>query len=147
MRCPVCGAVWPAGASCQATFDELLVLEFTDPGYGAVHFLTVACFMIQHERYSDEGLRWIQSNLRGYLEKGLTNAQVRESARRTTNQPNRTWKVVRAADAAPLPKIAWAMTLADVAGHYTNADEYGDLIRQWARTTLRLLAETGLAPT
>src|SRR5687768_2028141 len=103
MRCPVCGAAWPEGASCQATFDELLVLEFTDPGYGAVHFLTVACFMIQHQRYSDEGLRWIQSQLRGYLEKGLTIAQVHKSALRTTSEPNRKWKVVRAADAAPLP--------------------------------------------
>ncbi len=146
MGCPVCGAELPEGATCQSVFDEFLVLEFTDPGYGAVHFLTVACFMIQHERYSDESLRWLQPNLRAYLDEGRTNEKLRQSARHTTNQPNRTWKVLCAADAAPLPKIAWAMTLADVAGHFSDADAYGDLIRQWARTSLRQLAEAGLAP-
>ncbi|QYR19267.1 hypothetical protein KZ483_15075 [Paenibacillus sp. sptzw28] len=33
----------------------MLALEFSDPGYGRVHFLTVACFIIQHNRYMTKG--------------------------------------------------------------------------------------------
>ena len=44
-NCPECGA---PDNLCQTRFDEFLVLEFTDAGYGAVHHLTVATFMVQH---------------------------------------------------------------------------------------------------
>jgi hypothetical protein len=54
--CPDCGATWDADRTCQSVFDEFLVLEFADAGYGAMHMLTVACYMIQHGRYSDAGL-------------------------------------------------------------------------------------------
>src|SRR5512147_1373320 len=43
--CPECGA---AETLCKERFDEFLVLEFTDAGYGAVHHLTVATYMLQH---------------------------------------------------------------------------------------------------
>ena len=57
--CAECGAIIDQEESCQEIFDRFLVLEFSDPEYGAVHFLTVACFMIQHRRYSDAALGWI----------------------------------------------------------------------------------------
>ncbi len=63
--CPVCGAVLPEGSTCQSIFDEFLNLEYTDPAYGQVHYLTVTCFMIQHERYSDEALIMDASNVQG----------------------------------------------------------------------------------
>lgn len=58
--CPECGATWLEDSTCQSVFDEFLVLEYSDPAYGEVHFLTVVCFMIQHGRYSDEALVWIR---------------------------------------------------------------------------------------
>src|SRR5512138_3523416 len=88
-RCPECGALLADGSSCQALFESLLALEFTDPGYGQVHMLTVACFMIQHGRYSDEALTWIEKNLRAFLEEGQPAQQIRRQAQKETRQDNR----------------------------------------------------------
>ena len=135
--CPECGAALSGEASCQSIFDTFLVLEYTDPAYGEVHFLTVACFMIQHGRYSDEGLAWIEQNLRLYLEEGVPIGRIRRQAARETSQAKRTWKVTRQPGEPPLPKIAWSMTIADVAAKYVDAASYCDLVKQWARSTLR----------
>lgn len=45
MNCSECGA---ADNLCKSRFDEFLALEFSDMGYGTVHNLTVAAYMIQH---------------------------------------------------------------------------------------------------
>ncbi len=134
--CPDCGAVLSEGNSCQAIFDVFLVLEFTDPAYGEVHMLTVACFMIQHGRYSDEALAWIEQKLRENLEAGKPAGQIRREAAQEAVQGTRTWKVTRSRG-APQPKIAWSMTIADVAGKYSDAAQYRKLIQQWARTILQ----------
>ncbi|MDQ2904442.1 MAG: DUF5946 family protein [Chloroflexota bacterium] len=49
----------------------------------------------------------------------------------------RTWKVTRRADAPPLPKVAWSMTIADVAQSLQDPEEYCEQVTQWARTTLQ----------
>jgi hypothetical protein len=134
--CPECGAVLSEGSSCQAIFDSFLVLEFTHPEYGEVHMLTVACFMIQHGRYSDEALTWIEPTLRAHLEEGVPAQHIRQQAGKETGQDRRTWKVTRQLGARPLPKIAWSMTIGDVAAQYEDARSYCELVRQWARTTL-----------
>jgi hypothetical protein len=119
-RCAECGAVLSEGSTCQTIFDEFLILEYTNPAYGQVHFLTVACFMIQHGRYSDESLTWMQSMLRAYLDEHLTAQQLYQRAARGTNNTIRTWKVTRLAVAPPLPRVAWSMTIADVAQSMQN---------------------------
>jgi hypothetical protein len=135
--CPECGAILPDGDTCQGIFESFLALEFTDPAYGQVHMLTVACFMIQHGRYSDEALAWIERQLRGYLEEGLSIEEQRRRAAQGVGQGTRTWKITRQADATPLPKIAWEMTLAEVAAGYQDAASYRRLVEDWARKTLR----------
>ena len=132
--CPQCGAVLVRDRTCKSIFDEFLVLEFTDPGYGRVHFLTVACYMIQHEGYSDEAYVWIQSALRDYLENGHTLKMIRQSA---ASGPGRTKGIVRPADARPLPKVTWSMTIADAAARMHDADSYCSLIEKWAKTVLQ----------
>jgi hypothetical protein len=134
--CGECGARAGAGKSCQAIFDEFLALEFSDPSYGAVHFLTVACFMVQHGRYSDEGLKWIRGMLRRYFDEALSAEQLRELAGKDTSSAQRTWKVGRAPGAPPAPRIAWRMTIQDVAAQQRDAESYRRLVRQWARETL-----------
>jgi len=134
--CPDCGAALPEGATCQSIFDEFLVLEFTDAGYGTVHMLTVACFMVQHGRYSDAGLRWIERQLSAYLEEGMTTEQIRRQAARETGQDKRSWKVTRQPDEPPLPRIAWSLTIADVAANYHDAESYRQWITRWAQATL-----------
>jgi hypothetical protein len=134
--CSVCGAVLPEGSTCQSIFDEFLNLEFTDPAYGQVHYLTVTCFMLQHERYSDEALVWTQATLKAYFDEELTAPQIRQRAAQTANRANRTWKVTRRADERPLPKVAWSMTIADVAQSTRDSEMYCEQVRRWARTTL-----------
>lgn len=134
-QCPDCGANHTGDNTCQSLFDEFLVLEFTDPGYGAVHLLTVACFMIQHGRYSDPGLAWIERQLYAYLEEGIPVSQIRRQANIEADQNNRNWKVVRQPDEPPLPEILWSMTIADVAAGYRDAASYREWITRWARAT------------
>jgi hypothetical protein len=136
-RCPECGAVLDEGSSCQTIFDALLVLEFTNPEYGEVHMLTVACFMIQHGRYSDEALTWIERTLRAYLEGGVPPETIRRQAAQETSPGRRAWKVGRQPGAPRLPQIAWSMTIAGVAAQYEDAGSYRDLVKQWAGATLK----------
>ncbi len=136
-NCVQCGAVLAEGNTCQTIFDECLMLEFANPAYGRVHFLTVSCFMVQHGRYSDEALAWIQPILRAYLDEQLTTQQIRRRAARGTNSAQRTWKVTRRPDAPPLPMIAWSITIADVAQSLSNPEAYCEKIKQWARATLQ----------
>jgi hypothetical protein len=135
-RCVECGALLPEESTCQTFFDEFLILEYTNPAYGQVHFLTVACFMIQHRRYSDEALIWIESTLHTYLNNQLTGQQLRQLAAKGTDGATRTWKVTRQVDAPPLPKLAWSMTIIDVAQDMQDAERYCEQVKQWARTTL-----------
>jgi len=132
--CALCGAVLPEGKTCEDIFGECLALEFTDPGYGRVHFLTVACYMIQHEGYSDELYVWAQSALRNYLEEGCATERIRRDA---AQGPGRTKGIRRPADAPPLPKVAWSLTIADAAAGMHDADSYCRLIEQWGRATLK----------
>ena len=136
-RCAECGAVLSDGSTCQTIFDEFLSLEYTNPAYGQVHFLTVACFMIQHGRYSDAALAWIQSMLRAALDEQLTAQQLRQRAAQGMDAATRTWKVTRQSDARPLPHVAWTTTIADVAQHIQDPEQYCEQVRQWAQTTLQ----------
>jgi Family of unknown function (DUF5946) len=135
--CPDCGAIYPDDDTCQSIFESSLVLEYSNPDFGQVHFLTVACFMIQHERYSDDGLLWIYRTLSAYLDEGLTPEQLCRLAALDTQDGKRTWKVTREVGAPPLPRIAWSKTIADVALNYQDASSYRALVEAWARATAR----------
>jgi hypothetical protein len=124
------------GESCQAIFDSFLVLEYTVPAFGEVHMLTVACFMIQHKRYSDEAMVWIEQQLRAYLEDDRQVEEIRRQAGREVDQAKRDWKVTRQPGARPLPEVSWSMTIQDVAGGYQDAENYRRLVKQWAKVTL-----------
>lgn len=134
--CPECGALLGEDNSCQTIFDSFLVLEFADSAYGAVHFLTVTCFMIQHGRYSDEALTWIEQKLRSNLEDGIPAQQIRQQAAREAGPGRRTWKVNRQPGASLLPRMEWSMTIADVASRYQDASSYCEEVKKWARLTL-----------
>jgi uncharacterized protein DUF5946 len=135
-RCAECGAVLSEGSTCQSIFEDFLSLEYTNPAYGQVHFLTVACFMIQHGRYSDAALTWMQSMLRAALDEQLTAQQLRQLAAQGMDDATRTWKVNRQADELPLPHVAWSTTIADVARSMQDPETYCEQVKQWAQATL-----------
>ncbi len=99
--------------------------------------LTVACFMIQHGRYSDEALVWIRRQLQAHLDEGVPVAEIRRGAAKETGQQVRTWKVTRRPEDPPMPKVTWSMTIAHVVASYQDAASYCDLVRRWARITLQ----------
>ena len=135
--CPECGAVLSAGSTCHTIFEECLSLEYTNLAYGQVHLLTVACFMIQHGRYSDEALTGMQPLLRAALDEQLSAQHLRERAAKGMSDATRSWKVIRQPDAPPLPKVAWSVTIADVAQSMQDPQKYCEQVKQWARVTLQ----------
>jgi len=134
--CPTCGARWEAGQDCQSQFEALLALEFADPAYGQVHFFTVACYMIQHGRYSPSALAWVQQKLRGVLQEGLAMDQLRAQAAAENRPGARTASVLRSADDPPAPRVEWRVTLADAAAQAGSAESYCAAVRRWAEATL-----------
>ncbi|WP_181348151.1 DUF5946 family protein [Thalassobacillus sp. CUG 92003] len=132
--CTECGACLTKGKTCQSIYHEFLALELTDPGYGQVHFLTVACYMIQHNGYSDDALVWIESKLRTYLENNLTGPEIRTLAAKDIE--GRTWKIKRHENEQQLPKVSWSMTIADVEKEMHDTESYCELITEWGKRTL-----------
>jgi hypothetical protein len=138
-RCAECGADLREGTTCHTIFESFMALEFSNPAYGEVHFLTVACFMIQHRRYSDEALSWVRTALRTYLDAGITGRELSRRAASALGQTSRAWKILRQPDAPPLPDIAWDITIADVVPSAHDATLYREHVTQWARRTLEQL--------
>lgn len=144
--CPDCGAALPEYTDCQGIFDCFLAKEFSDPAYGEVHMLTVACFMIQHGRYSDDALAWVAERLRENLDDGVPPAQIRRQVAKLRGQKRRGWRVTRPTCAPRQRKIHWEMTIANVAAQTQDAETYCALVRQWARLTLKDMQQLVQAP-
>ncbi|EFH89284.1 hypothetical protein Krac_10831 [Ktedonobacter racemifer DSM 44963] len=137
--CLQCGAVLLEESTCQTIHEELLSFEALNAVAHSIHFLHVTCFLIQHERYSDEALVWAQSMLQVHLDANLTEQQLLRSLRSDRKQQAshpRTWKFNRSADARPLPKIAWPLTIVDVAQYLHNAQMYSERVKQWAQAVV-----------
>ncbi len=131
----------PEGSSCETIHHELLNFEYTHAIPHSTHFMMVTCYLVQHGRYSDEGLVWAQSMLRAHLDEHMTEQQLLRLLTEKEKGARRTWSFTRAADARPLPKIVWEMTIANVAPHAQDASTYRQHVRQWASSTLRQVTE------
>lgn len=138
-KCAECGAVPSERSTCQTIFDEFLGLESTNKVYGEVLDLTVACFMIQHGRYSDLALTWMKSMLRADLDE-----QPGQGAAPGMDDATRSLKFTRQADERPLPKIAWSMTIVDVNQSIQDPEKYIEHVKKLAQATLKQM--DGLFP-
>lgn len=133
MNCPECGA---PDALCQSRFDEFLALEFSDPGgYGSVHNLTVAAYMVQHSsRLTREGWLFERSLLREFLVEGKSPALVRQESREALDSGKRPFKIKSRTGQRIIEKSEWTKTILDVRAE--NAETYCADIEAWARTAL-----------
>src|SRR5215213_2567040 len=137
MNCPECGA---PDHLCQARFDEFLVLEFTDAGYGAVHHLTVAAYMVQHSsKMTREGWMYERDLLREFLVANKTPAMIRKQIKDTVDSGKRTFKFKSKTGVPVISKTTWAKTILDVRAE--NAEEYCEDINTWARSVLNDVEE------
>ena len=132
MNCPECGA---PDNLCQTRFDEFLVLEFTDPGYGAVHHLTVAAYMVQHSsRMTREGWQYERDLLKEFLVEKKTPAMIRKQIKDTVDSGKRTFKFKSKTGVPVIDKITWTKTILDV--RTENAEVYCEDVTAWARSAL-----------
>jgi hypothetical protein len=131
-NCPECGA---AQAACEARFHEFLSLEFSDAGYGAVHHLTVATYMLQHSsQLTREGWLEMRRLLREFLVAGKSPVEVRARNGPDVDSGNRKWKI-KAKDGLPkIGKTRWAKTICDV--RTETAETYCADVVAWARSAL-----------
>ena len=130
--CPECGAL---DHLCQPRFDEFLVLEFTDPGYGAVHHLTVTTYMVQHSsKLTREGWLFERNLLREFLVENKPPAYIRKQNKDVVDSGKRNFKI-KSRDGKPvIDKTTWSKTILDVRAE--NPDVYGEDITAWARSVL-----------
>lgn len=132
MNCPECGA---PDQLCQARFDEFLILEFTDAGYGAVHHLTVAAYMVQHSsKMTPEGWTYERDLLREFLVEKKTPAMIRKQIKDTVDSGKRTFKFKSKTGVPVIHKSTWTKTILDV--RTENAEVYCQDITTWARSVL-----------
>jgi hypothetical protein len=132
MNCPECGA---PDLACQTRFDEFLVLEFTDAGYGAVHHLTVATYMVQHSsKMTREGWLHERDLLREFLVENKSPAFIRKQNKDLVDSGKRTFKF-KSKDGKPvIDKTTWKKTILDV--HIENAQVYCEDVTAWAWSVL-----------
>jgi hypothetical protein len=132
MNCPECGA---PETLCQTRFDELLVLEFTDAGYGAVHHLTVTAYMLQHSsKLTREGWLHERELLREFLVENKSPAFIRKQNKDFVDSGKRTFKI-KSKDGKPvINKTRWTKTILDV--RLENAKDYYEDVTAWARSVL-----------
>src|SRR5574342_566687 len=111
MNSPECGA---REKLCGNRFDEFLVLEFTDPAYGAVHHLTVATYMLQHSsKLTRAGWLHERELLREFLVENKSPAFIRKQNRDLVDSGKRKIKI-KSKDGKPvINKSTWTMTILD----------------------------------
>jgi hypothetical protein len=132
MDCPECGA--PEGR-CEDRYHECLVKEFSEPGYGAVHYLTVAAYMAQHSsKLTKDGWHLERDLLKDFLLDHKDPASLVRQSKGPLDSGRRTFKI---ADKAGLPKIDrrhWSRTILDV--RLDDAETYCQDITAWAHSVL-----------
>ena len=132
MNCPECGA---PETLCKARFDEFLALEFSDMGYGAVHNLTVATYMLQHSsKLSYEGWLYERDLLREFVVEKKSPSLIRQQVKDAVDSGKRTFKF-KSEDGLPvINKSTWTKTILDV--RTENAEVYCADVSAWARSAL-----------
>jgi len=132
MNCPECGA---PDDLCKLRFDEFLALEFSDMGYGAVHNLTVATYMLQHSsKMSREGWLYERDLLREFIVEKKSPSLIRQQVKDAVDSGKRAFKF-KSKDGIPvINKSTWTKTILDV--RTENAEDYCADVTTWARSVL-----------
>jgi hypothetical protein len=132
MNCPECGAT---DNTCETRFHEFLVLEFADAGYGAVHHLTVAAYMLQHSsKLTREGWLHERELLKEFLIANKPPAFIRKKNKDLVDSGKRKFKI-KSRDGLPvINKTTWTKTILDV--RVENAKDYCEDVTAWARSAL-----------
>lgn len=134
MPCPGCGAPRQRGLTCREQWEELLALEFSDLRAGRVHFLTVACYQLQHPSsfaLSPEATEQLRSALEDVVVHQRPVTAVRDEMQQAFTGSRR---VRSAGSAETTPSSTWSVTVADLGA--PDPLEHEERIHRWARAVL-----------
>jgi hypothetical protein len=111
-NCPECGAPTRDGMNCWHMLGGIIGWEACDPELVAEHFLTVACYNLQHPaQFTDATLAGLRAVFTERLDHGLGIAEIR---RRVGQAAQGAARVLRPeAERTPVLR-QWAITVADV---------------------------------
>ncbi len=127
--CPECGAPEVDGLTCWQQLAAIGAWEFQDPELLAEHFLTVACYNLQHPAmFTEEALAGLRSAFIDHIDKGLPVEEIRRRAARAYEGKKRVLK--RESERHPVLR-QWRLTIADV---YISDKPEGaaERVRRWA---------------
>jgi uncharacterized Fe-S cluster protein YjdI len=114
-KCPLCGAEFPSGEECRDHFDLCLALEYENPvAWGAVHHLTVLCYMLQHNAYSSDVWLDARKMVVQFIQQGCSPADMLKQNRQIFNSGKRKWSVTKDAKLAEFETITWSCTIAAI---------------------------------
>lgn len=129
--CAQCGSL-----CCEETFHRFLAREYVEAGYGAVHHLTVAAYMLQHpQQLSEEGWRAMRDTLRAFLLEGRSAQEHRALIREHVSSDNRSWSLKNGPRLALPAGFRWTQTI-DAVDDAAPARYCRD-IEDWARAVLQ----------
>jgi hypothetical protein len=132
MLCPECCA---PDHACESRFNEFLAKEFTDTGYGAVHHLTVAAYMIQHSsKLTKEGWLYERGLLREFLVGNKPPAFIRKQNKDVVDSGKRKFKITSKNGLPVISKTTWTRTILDV--RMDDAEGYCADVTAWAKAVL-----------
>ncbi|MCX6067714.1 MAG: DUF5946 family protein [Chloroflexi bacterium] len=132
MICPECGA---PEMSCQSVFDECLVKEFTDAGYGAVHHLTMAAYMLQHSsKLSCDGWLHMRELLREFLVENKSPSFIRQQNKDLVDSGKRKFKITSRDGQPVISQTVWTRTILNI--RLDNAEVYCADVTAWAKSVL-----------
>jgi hypothetical protein len=134
VTCSQCGANLTPGETCQDRFNAGQLKELELPSYGAVHHLSVPCYMLQHNAYSREGWLTVRELLFQFIYRGLTPAMARQHNRVNFDSRHRTCSLTKGAMLPGVEEVAWAWTIADV--RLDAAKLYCADVRHWTESIL-----------
>jgi hypothetical protein len=132
VNCPECDAL---ETLCKPCFDEFLILEFTDTGYGVVHHLTVAAYMLQHSsKLTREGWLYERELLREFLVENKPPEFIRKQIRDQVDSGKRKFKIASKDGLPVINKSMWSKTILNVRAE--NAEIYCADVITWAKSVL-----------
>ena len=134
-HCLACGAIWTADETCRGRFEACLALEYEHPrAFGAVHHLTVLCYMLQHNEYSRESWLEARQMLFDFIYNDVLPADMRQRLSGKVNSGRRTTSITRGPKLAEFSTIVWSHTIAQV--RLDTPAIYCADVEQWAKAVL-----------
>ena len=113
-----------------------MALEYENSGaFGAVHHLTVVCYMLQHNAYSRDVWLEARNMLAQFVEEGVSPAAMRGRNRSRFDSAHRSWSITKGAKLPEFETLLWSRTIAGV--RLDDPETYCADVQLWATCVLK----------